>query len=328
MSTLTYKAAYYNDYITDVNDIKVGEVTVASALGAKQIRIEVHSASVNPIDWKLAKGGLKAFFSSTFPSRLGYDVSGVVVAVGPEATKFKVGDEVFGSLDAKAFPGAIAEYAETDESGIWHKPASLSFEQAASLGVAAKTAFEALLKTKAGPGKSVFVSAGAGGVGTFAIQFAKHYFKVDKVATTVSTQKVDLVKSLGATDPVDYKKDDFTKVLKQEYDIVIDNTADINAVDILKPNNNPHSQIISTVSLAIFKEQDSRLKDLEIDYEFFFLDAAIKGFAEAVNELLDAGKLQITIDSIYEFTEQGVRDAITRSIDGHATGKIIIKVKN
>ncbi|KAJ1919129.1 hypothetical protein H4219_002178 [Mycoemilia scoparia] len=328
MSTLTYKAAYFNEFITDVNDIKVGEVTAPVELQPNQVRIEVRAASINPVDWKRAKGYVEAFFPTTFPSLIGYDVSGVVVAVGSEVTKFKVGDEIYGNLDAKTSTGSIAEYAVSNEDVLWHKPTSLSFAEAAGLGIAARTAHQALLRAEAGPGKSVFVNAGAGGVGNFVIQFAKNLFKVEKIATTVSTNKVDLAKSLGAIEVVDYTKNDLIKVLKPEYDIAIDNLADIKPVDILKPKNTPRSKFITLVDPGLFEVHESKLKDLEIDHEFFILNSSLKSFDGAINELLDAGKLQVPIDSTHKFTEQGVRNALARLADGHAAGKIIIIVKN
>src|SRR6476659_9981670 len=169
------------------------------------VMIQVHAAGVNPVDARIREGDFKAFLRYRLPIVLGCDVAGVVVSVGSGVRRFKPGDEVY-ARPADERIGAFAEFIAINEAEVAIKPKSLTMEEAASIPLVGVTAWQALVeRAKLKKGQKVLVHAGSGGVGTFAIQLAKHLGAI--VATTTSTANVDLVKSLGADIVIDYRKD-------------------------------------------------------------------------------------------------------------------------
>jgi len=188
-------------------------------LRPRDVLIEVHSASVNPIDFKIRAGKLKRIRQYPFPLILGCDVSGVVRKVGPQATRFKEGDPVFARLE-KDRMGAFAELVAADQSVVAKKPKRVDHVHAAAIPLVALTSWQALAEeAKLNRGQKVLIHAGAGGVGSVAIPIAKHLGAT--VATTTSAKNVEYVKSLGADVVVDYTRQDFTQVLSN-YDAVFE----------------------------------------------------------------------------------------------------------
>jgi NADPH:quinone reductase-like Zn-dependent oxidoreductase len=185
-----------------------------------QVLIQVRSASVNPYDWHFLRGTpsfIRLFTGLRRPKspRLGADVAGIVEAVGSKVTRFKPGDSVFGTCH-----GAFAEFACATEKTLALKPESLTFEQAASLPIAGLTALQGLRDcARIKPGQTVLINGAAGGVGTFAVQIAKHYGAF--VTGICSTRNIDLLRSVGADTIIDYTRDDFTQS-RQKYDILFD----------------------------------------------------------------------------------------------------------
>jgi alcohol dehydrogenase len=190
--------------------------------GEGDLLVRVRAASVNPVDYKIRDGGVKVLIPYKFPLTLGNDVAGDVEAIGPGVTKFKVGDAIYSRLDKDRI-GAFAEYALVRESAAAKKPASLDYLQAASLPLVGLTSWQALIDlAKLQTGQRVLIHAGSGGVGTFAIQLAKHLGA--HVTTTASAKNHELVKSLGADVAIDYKTTRFEDVAK-DYDVVLDTQA-------------------------------------------------------------------------------------------------------
>jgi NADPH:quinone reductase-like Zn-dependent oxidoreductase len=190
--------------------------------GDTQVLIRVHAASVNPVEWHFTTGKpyvVRLFrgFGAPNGNRVGYDFAGTVQAVGAKVTRFKVGDEVFGGV-----PGALAELVVADEnSELTLKPATMSFEQAAAIPVAAVTALQALrTHGRLAAGERVLINGGSGGVGTYAVQIAKHYGA--HVTAVCSARNVELVRALGADEVIDYTSTDFTRATAR-YDLLIDN---------------------------------------------------------------------------------------------------------
>ena len=183
-----------------------------------EILVQVRAAGLNPIDNMIRKGTFKPILRFQLPATLGSDLAGVVVEVGSRVTRFNPGDAVFASVFDLG-TGTLAEFAVVPESAAALKPGNLDFVQAASIPMVGLTTWQAL-KERAylKPGQKVFIPAGAGGIGTFAIQLAKHLGA--KVGTTTSTGNVDLVRGLGADEVIDYKKQEFEDVL-QDYDVVL-----------------------------------------------------------------------------------------------------------
>src|SRR5437762_7445557 len=184
-----------------------------------EIVVQVHAAGLNPVDNKIREGKMKAILQFQLPTTLGSDLAGVVVGVGGSVTRFKPGDAVFASIFGLR-PGALAEMAVVPENAAVVKPPHLDFVQAASISMVALTAWQTLKeRAHIKPGDMVVIPAGAGGIGTFAIQLAKYLGA--KVATTTSAGNVDLVRSLGADEVIDYQKQKFEDVLR-DYDAVLD----------------------------------------------------------------------------------------------------------
>src|SRR5437016_12016963 len=214
-----------------------------AALKPDEILVRIHAAGLNPIDNMIPKGTFKPFLQFQLPATLGSDLAGVVVEVGSRVTRFKPGDAVFASIFDQGI-GALAEFAVVPENVAALKPANLDFVQAASIPMVGHTSWQALKeRAHVKPGQKVFIPAGSGGIGTFAIQLAKHLGA--KVGTTTSTNNVALVQSLGADEVVDYKQQEFEEVLR-DYDVVLGTVrgdALQKSLRILKPK----SMIVSLV---------------------------------------------------------------------------------
>ena len=184
-----------------------------------EILVQVHAAGLNPVEYKIRSGKLKAVVRLQLPATLGSDFSGVVVEVGSHVTRFKPGDAVFTSVDGVRM-GGLAELAVVTENAAALKPAHLDFVQAASIPMVALTSWQSLTEhLQLKPGQKIFIPAGAGGIGTFAIQLAKSIGAT--VATTTSAANTHLVRSLGADEVIDYKTQKFEDVLR-DYDAVLD----------------------------------------------------------------------------------------------------------
>jgi NADPH:quinone reductase-like Zn-dependent oxidoreductase len=209
------KAALINDYGTAVQVTEIAK----PALLDDSVMIEVHASSVNPVDNLIRAGYLKAMMPVSFPHTMGNDVSGVVTEVGKNVSRFAVGDAVF----ARPNPvqsGTFAEYVMVKEADVARKPANISHAQAASLPLVALTAWQALVtKANLQAGQKVLIHAGSGGVGSIAIQIAKHLGA--QVAATTSTENLAMVKALGADTVIDYRTEQFEDIVK-DYDVVLD----------------------------------------------------------------------------------------------------------
>src|SRR5262245_22189768 len=183
-----------------------------------QMLVQVHAGGLNPVENKIRSGKLKAILRFQLPTTLGSDLAGVVVEMGDSVTRFKPGDAVFASIDGLRM-GALAELAVVTERAAALKPALLDFVQAASIPRVGLTAWTLTARAHVKPGHKVSIPAGAGGIGTFAIQLAKYLGA--KVATTTSAGNVDLMRSLGADEVINYQKQKFEDVLR-DYDAVLD----------------------------------------------------------------------------------------------------------
>ncbi|HSH90135.1 MAG TPA: NADP-dependent oxidoreductase, partial [Ramlibacter sp.] len=190
----------------------------APELRDDEVLVQVHAAGLNLLDSKIRDGEFKLILPYRLPIILGHDVAGEVVKVGPRVRQFKAGDEVYARADDFRI-GTFAEFVAVKEASLAPKPKGLTMEEAGSIPLVALTAWQALVeRAKVQKGQKVFIQAGSGGVGTVAIQLAKHLGAM--VATTTSTGNVALVKSLGADVVIDYKTQDFEDVL-QDYDVVL-----------------------------------------------------------------------------------------------------------
>lgn len=290
----------------------------APRIKSNEVLIEVHAVSVNPFDWKLRAGHFKDVIHMTFPIVFGWDVSGVVKEAGKDVTEFQAGDEVFAKAALKK-PGGFAEYMVIEERHLVKKPPSLSFEEAAGIPVAGIAAWQALFDyAELREGEKVLIHAGSGGVGSFAIQFAKHFGAT--VATTTSGKNIDYVKDLGADFVINYKEEDFADQ-GAVFDVVLDTlggAAFEKSYDVLKEGG----RLVTLVG-----EPDEELaKEKGITVTYVNSKANVEQLA-IIGDLAAQGKVKIVISEVFPFSEEGVRKAHQLSESGHARGKIIVRVK-
>ncbi|MFZ6733796.1 NADP-dependent oxidoreductase [Undibacterium sp. Ji42W] len=318
--------------------LRMGQMPVPE-LGDYEVLVQVHAAAVNLLDAKIRDGEFKLILPYRLPLILGHDAAGIVVKVGSKVRQFKLGDEVYARPDDFRI-GAFAEFIAIKEDSLAMKPASLSMEEAASIPLVGLTAWQALVeKANLKPGQKVFIQAGSGGVGTFAIQLAKHLGAF--VATTTSTSNIDLVKSLGADVVIDYKKDDFEKVL-HDYDVVL-NSQDAKTLEkslqILKPGGKlisisgpPDTAFAEEIGAPWFVKLIMRMlsfgvrrksRSRHISYSFLFMSAHGRQLRE-ITSLIDAGAIRPVIDKVFPFEASNVAMAYVES--GRAKGKVVIKI--
>jgi NADPH:quinone reductase-like Zn-dependent oxidoreductase len=295
-----------------------------------EVLIKVRAASVNPFDWHFMRGTpyvLRLFAGLRKPkdTRLGADVAGLVEAVGKDVTQFKLGDEVFGSCR-----GAFAEYACASESALAIKPDNMTFEQAASAPIAALTALQGLRNNgHIQNGQHVLINGAAGGVGTFAVQIARSFGA--EVTAVCSTRNVDMIRSIGAEQVVDYTREDFTKGGKC-YDMIFD-TVGNHSLSAYKGVLSPggiHVGAGGQADLWMIRTLGQAFKALLVST---FGNRKFVGFLAKVNkedliilqELLKSGKVIPVIDRRYKLIE--VPEAIRYLEQGHARGKVVIAIE-
>ncbi|MEI2675755.1 MAG: NADP-dependent oxidoreductase [Chitinophagaceae bacterium] len=305
-----------------------------------EVLIQIHAASINLIDSKLKSGEFKLILPYKLPLILGHDVAGVVTKTGYKVSRFKVGDEVF-AQPAVLKIGTLAEYIAINETNVALKPQNISMEEAASIPLVGLTAWQALIeKANLKKGQKVFIQAGSGGVGTFAIQLAKHVGAT--VATTTSETNFDLVKRLGADVVIDYKRDDFETMLK-DYDVVL-NSQDTKSLEkslqILKPNGKVIS-ISGPPDVGFAKQMNTpwflkfimkllsfginrKAKRLGVDYSFLFMRANGNQLTE-IASLINNGAIKPVLDKVFTFEQ--ANEALTYVEAGRTKGKVVVKVK-
>ncbi|TWW12405.1 NADPH:quinone reductase [Dellaglioa algida] len=297
-------------------DVPMPEMT------ADQVIVKEKAAGINPVDWKTREGYLQPMFKWPFPIILGWDVAGVITEVGTNVTDWKVGDRVFARPATTRF-GTYAEFTAVDASLLAPKPENISFEEAAAVPLAGLTAWQALFDHgHLQKGEKVFIHAGSGGVGSFAIQLAKSVGAY--VITTTSSTNIDFVKSLGADQVIDYHETDFTEVLK-DIDLVVDTIggeAQEKSVSILKHGS---GRMVSITGSAAEKTA-SLAEDRNVSFESIWLDPNGAELTKLAN-MLENGTLKVTLDSVYKFSAEGVAEAHDRSESHHALGKIVVRFK-
>ena len=304
------------------------------------VLVQVYSAGVNLLDSKIKAGEFKLILPYKTPFTLGHDVAGIVTKIGSKVRKFKVGDEVY-SRPADHRIGTFAEYISIHENDVALKPTNISMNEAASIPLVALTVWQALIEiANLKSGQKVFIQAGSGGVGTFAIQLAKHLGAT--VATTASEKSFGLLKSLGADVLIDYKKQDFEDVLK-DYDVVL-NSQDSKTLEkslrILKPNGKaisisgpPTQDFANTIGApwlikALFSLLSSGIRKkaakLGVHYSFLFMRADGMQLEE-ITKLIELGAINPVIEKVFAFEQ--TNEALSYVESGRAKGKVVIKVK-
>ena len=305
-----------------------------------EVLAEIHTASINPIDFKIRDGKVKLLLKYKMPLILGNDFSGVIVKVGTKVTQFKVGDEIY-ARPRKDKIGTFAEYIAIHEDDIALKPKNLSFEEAASIPLVGLTSYQALHDImQLQQGQKILIHAGSGGVGTFAIQLAK--IMGATVTTTASEAGSDLVKSLGADEMINYKTEKFEEMLK-DYDAVFDTiggTTLEKSFNIIKSGGNivsvsgmPNARFGKEFGSGFFKTLLFSLASKKItalekkhnaQYSFLFMKPSGDQLRTIANYIED-GKIKPVIDRVFPFED--AQKAMEYSEAGRAKGKIIVKIK-
>ncbi|MFK4465994.1 NADP-dependent oxidoreductase [Bacillus sp. RC252] len=305
-----------------------------------EVLAEIHAASINPIDFKIRDGKVKLLLKYKMPLILGNDFSGVIIKVGTKVTQFKVGDEIY-ARPRKDKIGTFAEYIAIHEDDIALKPKNLTFEEAASIPLVGLTSYQALHDImQLQKGQKILIHAGSGGVGTFAIQLAK--IMGATVATTASEAGENLVKSLGADEIINYKKEQFEDILKN-YDAVFDTlggTTLEKSFDIIKSEGNivsvsgmPNARFGKEFGSGFFKTllfslASKKLTALEkkhnAQYSFLFMKPSGDQL-RIIAKYIESGQIKPIIDRIFPFED--TQKAMEYSESGRAKGKIIVKIK-
>jgi NADPH:quinone reductase-like Zn-dependent oxidoreductase len=309
------------------------------AIKSDEILVRIHAVGLNPIDTMIPKGSFKPILRFELPATLGSDLAGVVAEVGSRVTRFKVGDAIFASIFDLG-TGALVEFAVVPENAAAPKPANLDFVQAASIPMVGLTSWQALKeRAKLKPGQKVFIPAGSGGIGTFAIQLAKHLGA--KVGTTTSTSNVELVRSLGADEVIDYKKQEFEEVLRN-YDAVLGTVrgdAIEKSLQILKPKSNVVSLVgppdaafargrgmnffFTFVFGLLSRKIIRRARKRDVEYSFLFVHPDGQQLAE-IGKLLEAGRIRPVIDKVFPFDQ--AKEALAYLEKGRAKGKVVVQM--
>jgi NADPH:quinone reductase-like Zn-dependent oxidoreductase len=296
-----------------------------------EVLVRVRAASVNPLDWHYLEGTpylvrIESGFGKPENPRLGVDFAGTVDAVGSKVTRFRPGDAVFGAKF-----GSFAEYVTVrEERAIAAKPDNISFEQAASVPIAALTALQALRdKGHIRAGQKVLINGASGGVGTFAVQIAKSFGA--EVTGVCSTKNVNLVRSLGADHVIDYTREDFTKGAER-YDLIVDNVSTHSVLEykrVLSPDGN-YVMIGSATIGNWFGWLETPIEAWVLSpfmsQKFGMMLADLnKGDLAALGTLMQSGKVTPVIDRTYKLSEAA--EALRYLEKGHARGKVVLTVE-
>lgn len=330
------KAVQFTGYGDIAEQVIVSE-TEKPTLNKDEVLIEAYAAGVNPLDFKVIEGALKMVRKFRFPAALGYDISGKIVAIGKNVKRFKVGDEVYSRVREQ---GTFAEFVAVPQRYIATKPKNLDFIEAASLPLAGLTAVQALKRVKIKDGDKVLIHAGSGGVGSFAVQYAKAMGAF--VYTTTSTGNVKWVKELGADRVIDYKTEDYKKIAR-DVDIVFDTLGDKyteEAFEVIKNGGKVISIVgpvdketadrmklnaIARLYLAWKRRKITRLIKRKSAYYGFLLMKPSARQLDEITELVEKGKIKVRIDKVFPLHD--TLNALLYVKKGRAKGKVVIKIK-
>ncbi|MBA0217292.1 NADP-dependent oxidoreductase [Pectobacterium brasiliense] len=305
-----------------------------------ELLVEVYAAGLNPIDNMIPTGMFKPILKFPLPATMGSDLAGVVKEVGSRVTRFKPGDAIFASLFDLG-SGSLAEFAVVPENVAAPKPTNLNFVQAASIPMVGLTSWQALKeRANVQKGQKVFIPAGAGGIGTFAIQLAKHIGA--KVATTTSTGNVQMVRNLGADEIIDYKTQAFENVL-HGYDMVLGTLRGDEikkSIGILKPGGKiisltgpldaafASARQLNVVLKFVFGLMSRKIMRLagkrDISYSFLFVRSDGRQLSE-IGDLLESEHIHPVIDKVFPFDQ--AKEALEYLAQGRAKGKVVVQLK-
>ncbi len=311
------KAAVINEYGSS-EVIKIVEDALKPSARDGLVVVEVHAASINPFDYKVNSGAMKDSIPLQFPKTLGMDMAGVINEVGSANENLKVGDEVYGQAAFFSGGGAIAEFTLAKPSSLALKPNNISFVEAAGLPLTAVSAYQALVDNMSlSSGQKLLIHGGAGGIGSIAIQLAKHLGA--SIATTCAGKDIDYVKGLGAEVVINYETEDFAKIIK-DYDAVFDligGEVYKKSFEVLKPNG---------ILVSMMQEPDSELSE---KYNVRARHQSTKVDSQSLNnvrELVEQVVIKPQIEKDYPIEQTA--SAFDVLEHDHPKGKVVIKIKD
>src|SRR5207248_4674880 len=331
--------AFILDRYGSADHVRAGD-TPDPELREDDVLVQVHAAGVNLLDSKIRNGEFKRILPYRLPLILGHDVAGIVVRVGSRVRRFKPGDEVY-ARPAVGRIGAFAEFIAINEADVAIKPRALTMEDAASIPLVGLTAWQALIeRANLKRGQKVLIHAGSGGVGTFAIQLAKHVGAT--VATTTSTANVDLVRRLGADIVIDYKKEDFADVLR-DYDVVLNSLDKVTlekSLRVLQPGGQlisisgppdaafarsiGASWVVRTIIGILSYRIQAKAKRRQTHYSFLFMRANGDQLTK-ITALVDDGIIRPVLDRVFPFAS--TKEAMAYVEAGRARGTVVVSLK-
>jgi NADPH:quinone reductase-like Zn-dependent oxidoreductase len=285
-----------------------------------EILVRVKAAGVNPVDWKIREGYIKDLFPYEFPIILGWDAAGIVERTGPGVTRFKQGDEIFAYCRKPiVHGGAYAEYIALEEEHAAMKPKNISFEEAASIPLAALTAYQSLFDAaRINPGETILIHAAAGGVGGFGVQLAKDNGTV--VWATASGNNEKYVKNLGASEVVDYTKEDFREAIRSQNPDGVDVVFDCVGGEVLRKS----AEIVKEGGrLVTIVDDPSDLPRSDIQKEFVFVAPNSSQLTELAR-MVEQGRLKTHLSQVFDFGVDEARKAHELSESGHTRGKMVL----
>jgi NADPH:quinone reductase-like Zn-dependent oxidoreductase len=284
-----------------------------------EVLVRVHAAGVNPVDWKIREGRLKDRFSHQFPIILGWDMAGVVVETGHSARRFKAGDEVFAYCRRPVIQsGTYAEYVALPESYIAAGPRGLSFEEAASMPLAGLTAYQAIYSAaRIKPGESILIIGASGGVGGFAVQFAR--IAGAAVYAVASQANHAYLKELGADETIDYRETDFCEAVRDYEPQGVDVVFDLIGGEALRRG----ADCVKTRGRLVSILENAGEQFPHVDFHYVFVEPNVVQLAH-ISELIAAGKMKTHVSAVYPLED--VRQAHAQMETGHTRGKIVLSI--
>jgi NADPH:quinone reductase-like Zn-dependent oxidoreductase len=330
--------AFILDRYGSADQVRAGDMPDPEP-GEDDVLVQVHAAGVNLLDSKIRNGEFKRILPYRLPLILGHDVAGAVVRVGARVQRFKPGDQVY-ARPADGRIGAFAEFIAINQDDVAIKPGALTMAEAASIPLVGLTAWQALIeRANLKKGQHVLVHAGSGGVGTLAIQLAKHVGA--NVATTTSTANVDLVRRLGADIVIDYTKEDFADVLR-DYDVVLNSLDKVTlekSLRVLKPGGQlisisgppdaglarsiGASWVVTAVMRLMSHGITAKAKRRQATYSFLFMRASGNQLT-AITALVDQGVIRPVVDRVFPFA--AAKEAMAYVETGRAKGKVVLSL--
>jgi NADPH:quinone reductase-like Zn-dependent oxidoreductase len=331
--------AFVVDRYGSSDTVRAAEMPVP-VVGGDDVLVHIVAAGVNPVDIKTRDGKMKVALPYRTPFILGNEVAGVVTQVGERVRRFKFGDEVYARLPKDRI-GAFAEYVAIREDAVAHKPTTLTMEAAASIPLVGLTSWQALVeRANVTAGQRVLIHAGSGGVGTFAIQLAKHLGAT--VATTTSAPNFDLVRGLGADVVIDYRTEDFETIVR-DYDVAFDTLGGrtlMKSIRVLRPGGTlieiagppdpafaeeiGASPVVALAIRLLSYRVRSMARRARVRYSFLFMKPSGEQLRE-IASLIDSGIIRPVVDRVFPF--ESTKDALAYVESGHAKGKVVIKVR-